>query len=151
MSPSRQDRVATLAPLLSVLLFLAAIIAAFWYLRNEEIEREVESVKRDAVAWATREAILAGGPTFQAGPVAITVSFRLPMPRSRRRVDRDRGWRWADKRPDLDKLQRSTLDGLTAGGVFGDDCQVVRVTAEKIEVLEWTGASITISEAWGPA
>ena len=106
---------------------------------------------RDAVAWATREAILAGGPTFQSGPVGITVSFRLPMPRSRRRVDRDRGWRWADKRPDLDKLLRSTLDGLTAGGAFGDDCQVVRVTAEKIEVLEWTGASITISEAWGPA
>ena len=39
---------ATLAPLLSVLLFLAAIIAAFWYLRTEEIDREVESVKRDA-------------------------------------------------------------------------------------------------------
>ena len=35
------------APLLSVLLFLAAIISAFWYLRNEEIERETESVKRD--------------------------------------------------------------------------------------------------------
>jgi hypothetical protein len=30
-----------------VLLFLAAIISAFWYLRNEEIERETESVKRD--------------------------------------------------------------------------------------------------------
>jgi PAS domain S-box-containing protein len=39
---------ATLAPLLSVLLFLAAIIAAFWYLRTEEIDREMESVKRDA-------------------------------------------------------------------------------------------------------
>jgi hypothetical protein len=39
-SPARQDRFATLAPLLSVLLFLAAIISAFWYLRNEEIERE---------------------------------------------------------------------------------------------------------------
>jgi PAS domain S-box-containing protein len=38
----------TLAPLLSVLLFLAAIITAFWYLRNEEIDREGESVKRDA-------------------------------------------------------------------------------------------------------
>jgi hypothetical protein len=38
---------ATLAPLFSVLLFLAAIISAFWYLRNEEIERETESVKRD--------------------------------------------------------------------------------------------------------
>ena len=46
-SPARQDRFATLAPLLSVLLFLAAIITAFWYLRNEEFEREQESVKRD--------------------------------------------------------------------------------------------------------
>jgi len=46
-SPARQDRFATLAPLLSVLLFLAAIVSAFWYLRNEEIERETESVKRD--------------------------------------------------------------------------------------------------------
>ncbi|MBA3597528.1 MAG: PAS domain S-box protein [Methylibium sp.] len=47
LPPARQDRVATLAPLLSVLLFLAAIITAFWYLRNEEHERELESVKRD--------------------------------------------------------------------------------------------------------
>ncbi len=39
---------ATLGPLVAVLLFLAAIIAAFWYLRTEEIDREVESVKRDA-------------------------------------------------------------------------------------------------------
>jgi PAS domain S-box-containing protein len=46
-SPARQDRFATLGPLVSVLLFLAAIIAAFWYLRTEELEREHESVKRD--------------------------------------------------------------------------------------------------------
>jgi len=46
-SPARQDRYATLGPLVSVLLFLAAIISAFWYLRNEEIEREQASVKRD--------------------------------------------------------------------------------------------------------
>ncbi len=46
-SPARQDRFATLGPLASVLLFLAAIISAFWYLRNEELERESESVKRD--------------------------------------------------------------------------------------------------------
>ncbi len=44
---SRQDRFVTLAPLVSVLLFLAAIISAFWYLRNEELERETESLKRD--------------------------------------------------------------------------------------------------------
>jgi hypothetical protein len=47
-TPARQDRFATLGPLVSVLLFLAAIISAFWYLRNEEFERETESVKRDA-------------------------------------------------------------------------------------------------------
>jgi len=42
-----QDRFVTLAPLVSVLLFLAAITSAFWYLRNEEVERETESLKRD--------------------------------------------------------------------------------------------------------
>jgi PAS domain S-box-containing protein len=47
-SPARQDRFATLGPLVSVLLFLAAIISAFWYLRNEEIEREADSLRRDA-------------------------------------------------------------------------------------------------------
>jgi PAS domain S-box-containing protein len=47
LSPARQDRVATFGPLLSVLLFLAAIIAAFWYLRSEEQDREHESLKRD--------------------------------------------------------------------------------------------------------
>ena len=36
-----------LAPLAAVLLFLAAIIAAFSYLRFEEIDREQEAVKRD--------------------------------------------------------------------------------------------------------
>lgn len=36
-----------LAPLAAVLLFLAAIVAAFSYLRLEEIDREQEAVKRD--------------------------------------------------------------------------------------------------------
>ncbi len=48
LSPSRQDRIATLGPLMSVMLFLAAIVAAFWYLRYEEHEREAEAVQRDA-------------------------------------------------------------------------------------------------------
>jgi len=36
-----------LAPLLAVLLFLAAVVAAFGYLRLEEVGREQEAVKRD--------------------------------------------------------------------------------------------------------
>ncbi|MEO8857972.1 MAG: PAS domain-containing sensor histidine kinase, partial [Burkholderiaceae bacterium] len=47
LNPQRQDRLAVLAPLAAVLLFLAAIIAAFGYLRLEEIDREHEAVKRD--------------------------------------------------------------------------------------------------------
>ena len=46
-SPVRQDRYANLAPLAAVALFLAAIMISFWYLRNEEIRREEESIKRD--------------------------------------------------------------------------------------------------------
>ena len=47
LSPMRQDRFATLAPLAAVLMFLAAIVASFWYLRSEEIAREKEALKRD--------------------------------------------------------------------------------------------------------
>ena len=46
-SPSRQDRYASVAPLITVLLFLAAIVASFSYLRLEEIDREQETIKRD--------------------------------------------------------------------------------------------------------
>ena len=46
-SPSRQDRYASIAPLITVLLFLAAIIASFAYLRLEEVDREQETIKRD--------------------------------------------------------------------------------------------------------
>lgn len=47
LSPMRQDRFATLAPLAAVMMFLAAIVASFWYLRSEEIAREKEALKRD--------------------------------------------------------------------------------------------------------
>ena len=47
LSPTRQDRYAALAPLASVLMFMAAIIASFWYLRTEEVDREHEALRRD--------------------------------------------------------------------------------------------------------
>src|SRR4051812_22038403 len=46
-TPTRQDRFAMLAPVAAVVLFLAAIVVAFWYLRLEELDREQEAVKRD--------------------------------------------------------------------------------------------------------
>jgi PAS domain S-box-containing protein len=46
-APAQQDRFAVLAPLAAVLLFLAAIVTAFWYLRLEEHSREEEAMQRD--------------------------------------------------------------------------------------------------------
>ena len=47
LSPSRQDRVAIAAPLVAVVLFLVAMVAVFWYLRSEELEREHDALRRD--------------------------------------------------------------------------------------------------------
>ncbi|MDR7149370.1 PAS domain S-box-containing protein [Hydrogenophaga palleronii] len=47
LPPSRQDRFATLGPLLAVLLFLSAIAVAITYLRFEELKRDQEAVTRD--------------------------------------------------------------------------------------------------------
>ena len=47
LTPQGQDRFAAVVPLAAVLLFLAAIVAAFGYLRLEEVDREQEAVKRD--------------------------------------------------------------------------------------------------------
>jgi PAS domain S-box-containing protein len=46
-TPQRQDRFAVLAPLAAVVLFLAAILSAFAYLRYEEVAREREAINRD--------------------------------------------------------------------------------------------------------
>ncbi len=47
LSPQKQDRLATLGPLLSVILFLAAIFSALTYFTLEERDREMEAVTRD--------------------------------------------------------------------------------------------------------
>lgn len=59
------------------------------------------------------------------GPVKVALEFRLPKPKSRPKKDR-----WPDRKPDLDKLIRAVLDGLT-GVAFVDDAQVVILEARK--------------------
>ena len=50
------------------------------------------------------------------------------------------------QRPDLDKLLRSTCDGLT-GAAYVDDSQATHISSEKrrAEPGEQTGAQITLS------
>jgi Holliday junction resolvase RusA-like endonuclease len=59
------------------------------------------------------------------GPLELLVTFVLMKPASVKRL-------WPHVRPDLDKLLRSTGDALTSAGVYGDDSQIVKVTAQKV-------------------
>jgi crossover junction endodeoxyribonuclease RusA len=68
------------------------------------------------------------------GPVKVSITFRMPEPKGNNR-------RWPHVRPDVDKLARAVLDGLT-GAAFADDCQVVDLRARK--VYGTPGAEITI-------
>jgi crossover junction endodeoxyribonuclease RusA len=100
----------------------------------------VESSKRvkpwrEAVKWAVLEQHGAGEPLD--GALELVITFRLPRPASHYRSGanahllRDSAPRWPATRPDVDKLQRSTLDALGEAGVWRDDSQVVRVVATK--------------------
>lgn len=61
-----------------------------------------------------------------SGPVSVSAIFTLPRPKSAPKK------RWAaDRRPDLDKLTRAVLDGLTSI-VYLDDCQVVDMSCRKV-------------------
>lgn len=81
------------------------------------------------------------------GPVAIEITFTVQKPASAPKTRKT----WPIKRPDLDKLVRSTLDGLSEGGAWRDDSQVVELTARKVypdsghmHSLSTPGAHITI-------
>jgi len=68
-----------------------------------------------------------GYPPPLGGPLSVGISFYMPRPKSTpRRVV------WPAKRPDIDKLARAVLDGLTEGGAWLDDGQVVRLQAAKL-------------------
>ena len=83
----------------------------------------------------------------QTLPLSLNVRFRFPMPKSAPKHDKTAGMRHRATVPDLDKLLRGLLDGLTAGGLIADDSLIVHIVAEKIDVHnDWTGATVTITE-----
>lgn len=88
-----------------------------------------------------------------AGPVEVTIIFRLKRPKGHYRTGknahllRDGAPPYPDGNPDWDKLSRAVCDGLTAGGAFWDDAQIVHTEVWKT----WAdtglpGATITVSE-----
>ena len=61
------------------------------------------------------------GITFDC-PVSVELTFVMPKPKKPR-------WSTPAVKPDLDKLTRALLDGLTDGGLLADDARVVRLLA----------------------
>ena len=82
---------------------------------------------------AVRQEALASGASLITGPVSVKLTFRFIRPKGHLNT---KGQIKASApidhvtRPDLDKLVRSTLDGLT-GTAFADDSQVACMVASK--------------------
>ncbi len=64
---------------------------------------------------------------FGQAALAVSVTFTLPKPQSAPKTRRT----WPQRKPDIDKLVRSTFDALTDAGVWRDDSQVVDLVAVK--------------------
>ena len=96
---------------------------------------------------AVRQEVIRSGMALLEGPVGLRVVFRLTRPRSHltsKGALTKSAPRAHCRKPDADKLLRSTFDGLT-GAAFKDDSQVVTVSAEKWYCQPWERPGATIS------
>ena len=62
------------------------------------------------------------------GAVQLSVTFVMPRPKTSKRP-------YPSVPPDIDKLLRAVMDGLTEGGVWKDDGQVVSVSMREVYAL----------------
>jgi Holliday junction resolvase RusA-like endonuclease len=92
---------------------------------------------RDAIRAAALARTGAAASAPVTGAVTVNITFWLPRPAGHYRTGRNSHLlhysapRCPLTRPDLDKLVRSTLDGLKEAGIYGDDGQVVDLSAHK--------------------
>ena len=91
-----------------------------------------------------------GGSPLE-GPVAVRLRFWLTRPASHYGTGRNKAVvkpsapQRPAGRPDVDKLARAVLDGLTMGGAFADDSQVVDLQASKWYVTDGDAAGCVIT------
>jgi Holliday junction resolvase RusA-like endonuclease len=79
---------------------------------------------RAAVTLITKQAMLKQEWETITDPIELCLSFYLPRPKSVKRE-------FPSVKPDLDKLIRSTCDGLKTGGLYTDDALIIAITATK--------------------
>lgn len=103
--------------------FSAKTGKTFVYEQNSKTQK---SWRQDVIAAAValREA---GSLDVLDGAVEILVEFRMPRPVSVNIKRRP----YPCVKPDIDKLLRNTLDGLTQAGIYRDDAQIVHLVAQK--------------------
>jgi Holliday junction resolvase RusA-like endonuclease len=86
---------------------------------------------RALVTAATQASINTGGTGYQAldGPLEAEIVFTVRKPASAPK--RRRTWPTTRDSGDLDKLLRSTFDGIADGQAVVDDARIIRVSATK--------------------
>ena len=96
---------------------------------------------REAVAHAAFAARLGAQPLD--GPLYLRARFYLPRPASLSKRKLALG---PCRKPDIDKLLRSTLDGIVQSGAIVDDARIVRCEVEKEYAIPsgYSGALISV-------
>ena len=87
--------------------------------------RVIHNKGSELAAWRSAVALTAraNGARPSSDPISIDLKFFMPKPRTVKRE-------YPSVAPDLDKLIRAVLDGLTAIAYI-DDGQVVKISAQK--------------------
>lgn len=115
-----------------------------------ESSKAVKPWRQDVVAAARQVIDAAGHETFR-GPVTVSAQFWFPRPKHHFGTGKNASVLKASapdvvaKKPDLDKVLRSTFDALVTAGVIGDDSLVVEVMATK-RFGHIPGAQLIVSE-----
>lgn len=81
---------------------------------------------RRAVADAARQFVQSHNASPMDGPLAVTIHFWFALPKSDPHRVRH------TTKPDIDKLERATLDALKAGGLIADDARIYQVVKAKL-------------------
>lgn len=111
--------------------------------------QDVKTAATEVIELARTGAIVGPGLPL-AGPLHVEVVFYLARPGYHFGTGRNAGVlkptapSHVDKKPDVDKLLRSTLDGLKEAGIYRDDAQVAQVLGCKRYADAATGARITV-------
>lgn len=106
--------------------------------------RPIHARAKDLALWRADIARMAELNGFKPidGGVKVSLDFIFLKPKSTKRA-----YPWV--KPDLDKLIRAVLDGLT-GVAYQDDCQVILISSSKT-YGEREGVWVTIEQVWNQA